>query len=211
MRSQFVEARFVQAIVFFSMSLLISSSSIAAGDDAEVNRLIDAYVSAVATKDLNLIKTAWTDLHNNPDAVAYMQKNKPQLNYLFQVRGLYFDMAEIEAGHSQILSGEKENASVAEGAASKLQDANNPPGGVEQFSVSPAAADRLPTNGEIVARSKNVVLRDNKDIALGNPNQNRQDNKTIIQNRAQGFLEQKFQKAPEVLVPSADDQASSLP
>jgi hypothetical protein len=175
-------------------------------DELESQRLIEAYANAVETSDLSAIKTAWTDLNNNKEAVEYMQKNMPKINYLFQVRGLYFQMADIEAKQAKTAA---EAPAAEQAAVEAAQNVQTQPAEAAHFSVSAPEPNPLPTNGEIVARSKNAVLRDNREVALDNPNQNRQDNKTILQNRAEGFREQKFQQPPDVLVPRTTGQQAS--
>jgi hypothetical protein len=175
-----------------------------AADEAEAKRLITAYTDALGTNDLEQVKTAWHDLNNSPESVEYMQKNMPRLHYMFQVRGLYFQVDNIDVDEKSTVQQEGQESTSTpppeSGRETKAQ--------VEHFSVSEAQTGRPLTNGEIAERAKDAVLRDNRDIAIGNPNQNRQDNQTLIQNRAQAHHNQKFQKAPQVLVPASADEGS---
>lgn len=194
---------------FFSLlTLLVSTASLAATSDEESKRLIQSYVSAADSGDLALIKTFWTDLNDHPDAVAYMSRNYPQINYLFEVRGLYFQMDKIESQYSQDLKG----APLAAPSALELQkNTIHAPNEVNQFSLSESEADPRPANGEIVARNPNSGGRTNQDVALGNPNQNRLSNETLIRNRMQAFYDQKFQQAPQTLVPGTTGVSEEAP
>jgi len=209
MRSQSIQSRFFHFMGLLVLMVGVSYSSSAAGNDAESNRLIQSYSSAVKSKDIALIKTAWTDLNNNKEAVEYMQKNMPHLYYAFQMRGLYFQMDNIDANHAKNVTQEDHNGPPAEEAASRAQDVNQALPEIKQFSVSEPEVNPLPPNGEIVDRSKNASRRNNRDIAIGNPNQNRQANQMLIESRTRSFYDQKFQKVPDALVPRGSVQEAS--
>ncbi len=185
------------------LALLILLPSSMAADEEESKRLIAAYTDALGTNDLELIKTAWNDLNNSPESVEYMKTNMPQLHYMYQVRGLYFQVDAIDIGEGQGAVKEDNKAAVPEADAPAVEETKAQ---IEPFSVSAPGTGRPLTNGEIAERAKNTVLRDNRDIAVGNPNQNRQDNRTLIQNRSQAYYEQKFQEAPKALVPTGTEE-----
>jgi hypothetical protein len=191
-------------IVVALTAFLMCSAAMAVPSDEESKRLIQSYVDAVETGDLGLIKTAWNNLNGNPEAVEYMRVHYPKLNYLFEVRGLYFEMDKIEEQYA------KEGAPLSEQAVLELQKNQvSPSQEVAPFSVSQPEADPMPTNGEIVARHPNSVERTNQDAALGNPNQNRLGNEKLIKSRTDAFYENKFQQAPQVLVPRGGDETAS--
>src|SRR5690348_10006927 len=155
MRRQSIEALLIQVLFVLFVFVPVSLQA-APGDDAESIRLIKAYTNAVETNDLVQIKAAWNDLNNNKVAVEYMQKNMPRLTYLFQVRGLYFQMADIDAKRAEALAAQQRTGPEAEAVTTQVQGTGKTPATVEPFSVSEPEANRLPTNGEIVARSQNA-------------------------------------------------------
>jgi hypothetical protein len=194
-------------IVGLVVLILSSPALVSLASDQEYDSLplIQAYANASQNGDLNAIKTAWTNLNNNQQAVTVMQKNFPSLYYLFQVRGLYFQVSDLQATQP------KSDVTLppVEEAAEQTQSIHSESPEIKKFSVSPPQPNPLPSNGEVVERSKDAPFRDNRNIALDNPNQNRLDNKTLIDRRKDAFHEQKFQKAPDLLVPRGDNQSTS--
>lgn len=174
----------------------------AANDNPEADRLIQSYVNAVQSNDPELIKSAWNDLNDDQDAVVYMRQEMPQLHYLFQVRGLYFQMQAIQEQRPEFFNDKQGVSATVEDAAETLKkDLSAEAVEVANFSVSGPDPRRSRTNGDIAAAAQGITKIDNRQIALGNPNQNRIDNKDLIQDRAQAYFDQKFQEPAAELVP----------
>ena len=197
--------RTVQTAVLLFVLSIFSVVSFAALDDPEADGLIKAYVTALQSNDIGEIKGSWDDLNNNKDAVEYMHQNMPQLHYLFQVRGLYFQMQAIQAKRSEFFNDKQGAASTVEETAEMLKK-DLLPGAAEvaKFSLSDPDVSRARTNGDIVAATQGSFKTDNQAIALGNPNQNRIDNKDFVRNRVESLYGQKFQEVPKELAPRGD-------
>ncbi|GEM_PF-5170632 len=194
------------AVIFFGVVLSVCSPfGFTAENNSETIGLIQTYVDAVKTNDPGLIKDAWGDLNNSQDAITYMRQNMPQLYYLFQVRGLYLEMQEIQSRRPELFGDKQTNSATIEGAVETLKN-DLSPGAIEvaKFSVSEPDLTRPRTNRDIALAAQGAVKIDNREIALSNPNQNKIDNKDFVQNRARSLFDQKFQEPATELVPRGD-------
>jgi hypothetical protein len=169
------------------------------------NQLIDAYIQAVRADDAILIKSSWTALNNDQEALNYMRATMPRLDYLFRIRGLYMQIQDIQSSRPEFLGGQNSFPTLRESVKTLKKDLSpKAVDEVEKFSVSEPDKTIRRTNGEIVADAQGKPLIDNREIALGNPNQNRIGNDEYVRNRADRMFSQKFQKASDELVPRGD-------
>lgn len=200
--------------VFFLICLVsVFSVRLSAGQDHEdAKQLIDTYIKAVRADDPILIKSSWTALNNDEEALNYMRVTMPRLDYLFRVRGLYMQIQEIQASHPEFFDGKNPSVSLKRSVNTLRKDLSaQAVEEVTKFSVSEPDKTIRRTNGEIVADAQGKPLIDNREIAIGNPNQNRIDNKEYVRNRADRMFSGKFQTAPDELVPRGDSFPKKRP
>lgn len=195
------------------LCLLTACFSLSSRADEDASkRLIQAYIDAVKTDDPVLIKSAWISLHEDQDALDFMDIHTPELAYLFRIRGLYMQIQEIQSGRPEFFGGPSPSESLAESVDALKSDLS--PNAVEEvtkFSLSEPARPKLRTNRDIVMSTKGRKLPDNGSIALSNPNENRQSNVDYIDNRLDAMFGQKFQDAPGQLVPRGDSFPKAKP
>lgn len=186
--------------------LLIFPAYLSAEQDHEhAKQLIDTYIKAVRVDDPGLVKASWMALNNDEEAMKYMRANIPRLDYLFRIRGLYMQIQEIQASHPEFFGGKNPSLSLKNSVGILRKDLSvQAVEDVIKFSLSKPDKTIRRTNGEIVRDAQGQPLIDNREIALGNPNQNRIDNKEYVRNRADRMFSQKFQNAPGELVPRGD-------
>lgn len=189
----------VRAFILFSFLSAIFPAQLCA-DDEQAKRIITDYIKAVQADDPVLIKTAWTALNDDEEALNYMKIYMPKLDYLFGIRGLSLDIQDIQESYPEYLEGQE---------SATISDENFSPGAVEveKFSVSEPDKTERRTNRDIVMEAQGRTLVDNGTIALNNPNQNRTDNEDFVRSRKNVMFAEKFQQAPKELVP----RGSSFP
>jgi hypothetical protein len=192
----------------FVLICLISVCSVrlsADQDHEHAKQLIDTYIKAVRTDDPVLIKSSWTALNSDQEALGYMRATMPRLDYLFRIRGLYMQIQDIQAGHLEFIGGKDPSLSLNKSVSILKKDLSaQAVEDVTKFLVSEPDKTIRRTNGEIVADAQGKPLIDNREIAIGNPNQNKIDNKEYVQTRADRMFAQKFQTSPGELVPRGD-------
>ena len=186
--------------------LAICPARFSDADDNEIaNQLIQAYVQAVKVDDPVLVKSAWNAFNDNDQAVEYMRRNMPRLDYLFRLRGLYLQLQEIQSSRPEFLGGQNSSSSIGSSVETLKSDLS--PQiilEVAKFSLSEPDKTSRRTNRDIVQDAQGRSLIDNREIALANPNQNRIDNVDYVQNRVDRMFSKKFQQAPDELVPRGD-------
>lgn len=183
-----------------------------AEQEDESIRLINAYIQAVNADDPVGIKSTWSALDQNQQALAYMQVNMPKLAYLYRVRGLYIQLQELQADRPELFGGKNPSVSIARSVKTLSIDLS--PQAVlqvEKFSLSPKDQLRLRTNQDIVRQAQGRPIGDNRLIALLNPNQNRIGNIQYINNRRDTMFFQKFQEVPDELVPRGNSFPKTRP
>ncbi|MBL8014483.1 MAG: hypothetical protein JNN05_11610, partial [Candidatus Omnitrophica bacterium] len=90
-------------IFVFLIAIFLRASFPVFGDENTQNfqQLIDDYVQAVHSNDAQQIKTTWSALNQDEAAKAYMRENMPGVEYLFNIRGLYFELQDYQSSRPE--------------------------------------------------------------------------------------------------------------
>ena len=151
-----------------------SASTLVAQENADFKGLVQAFSSALASKDEMKIHEAWEAINNSATALAYLRQKEPQLFKSFEFWRIKRELQQFREDHGIPFHNRNE------GGFSKSRSSKNRSNSERVHSFP--NQDRSSNRSRALA-SPNQDRRPNQDVVHDIPNQDRISNQERIRNR----------------------------